>query len=957
MRSLLAIFLLSMIAVSAAGTQASAQSLSGTCPAERVVANFTSDQFGAAGVFYGLDESGACTSSFPAFGAAAGVFETSFGLFGNFGTDNRSATCVGGSIDIPYGETRSCTFNWINNGFQYEATFSASATLSDNGDGTFAFQADFGESTFSRTAIAPAPTITLSAPATATGPFDVTLTSDQDIDDASVASTDLTVTGPVGTSATVGMPVRISARSYTFPVTPSSFFSSSRSFSIQIAADAIETSAGVSNTLASNEIFVEFDDVRPRPLFYGGDFVGGPASHVVGLSGGELILSFNEPVTGFTVDDLITTNVTASNLQLVSGSDREYSFNIVASGDGPANVSLPGGVAQDALGNTNSARSTSGDGIFLTAVASRPEVTFVGASDGIDDGRLYEFAVTRPGGGDVFPGPSSGLSEIEITNGLVLTSTFTRSTGALSLLVTPSGGDITIGFPAEFFQDEASGNLSEAVDPIFVESVDLISPTPTISFEGYDLENTFTARITWDEGVTGFDGSDITPVGATLGAFVSVSGSEYTVEVTAIDLSTAPSINLAAGVAEDLAGNPSLAAIGVPPAADGVAPVLTITGVPDGFTGPITATLTFDWGERVLGFEDGDIAVTGGTLGPITGGPQSWTAQLSVDGTSDVSVTVAANAVLDTSGTPSTAASVTGAFASGAVAEELIREFLASRASALIAAQPGLAGLLDDTAPSGNISVTRGAGIVQLRTGSEGPVWAALDAQWSDIDGFETTYTHLTFGSHMYLQDQTLLGVMVQLDHAASTEEVAEIEGTGWLVGPYYVARYGNVVVDARLLWGRTDNEISPLGTYTDTFATERVLAMVNLSGEIEAGRATLHPLLGWAYVDDRSEAYVDALSNPVAAQRVRLSEIEAALDWSVPVGTLGTEFTGGIAGILTSESGGNGSLDGGRGRVDFGLRRQGSGRLGFDIGIYADGLFQPGLERYGMDLSVDWRF
>jgi hypothetical protein len=179
----------------------------------------------------------------------------------------------------------------------------------------------------------------------------------------------------------------------------------------------------------------------------------------------------------------------------------------------------------------------------------------------------------------------------------------------------------------------------------------------------------------------------------------------------------------------------------------------------------------------------------------------------------------------------------------------------------------------------------------------------------------------------------------------------------GWLIGPYFVARYGGVDVDARLLGGRTDNEISPVGTYRDSFATERVLAMINLSGEIERGTATLRPLFGWYYLDDRSDAYIDALANPVAAQRVRLSQVKAALDWTMPVGEVGLEFNGGVASLFTAETGGNGSIEGARGRIDLGLRRQGVGALDFDFGVYADGLGQSGFEAYGVDLSVDWRF
>lgn len=390
---------------------------------------------------------------------------------------------------------------------------------------------------------------------------------------------------------------------------------------------------------------------------------------------------------------------------------------------------------------------------------------------------------------------------------------------------------------------------------------------------------------------------------------------------------------------------------------DGTPAELVITGVPDGFTGPTSATVTFNWGEDVVGFEDADITVTGGTLGPIVGGPQVWTAELAVEGTSNVTVSIAAGAVQDATGTPSAAASVTGRFASSALAEQVVRQFIAARASSLIAAQPSLPGLLGGDDPSGAVEVSRGQGMVQFHSGAAGSVWTALDANWSDTDGFETAYTLLSFGTHMRLGNESLLGVMLQLDRAASRQGTSRIEGTGWLIGPYYVARHGGLSVDARLLWGETENEISPIGTYTDTFSTERMLAMVNVSGEIEAGAVTLRPLLGWTHVDDRSEAYIDALSNPVASQHVRFSEVKAALDWSRPLGRGDVEFTGGFAGIFASQTGGTGFGTGNRGRLDLGLRRQGAGALSFDIGLFADGLFQPGVERYGLDASVEWRF
>ncbi|MFQ6550655.1 beta strand repeat-containing protein [Aestuariibius sp. 2305UL40-4] len=673
----------------------------------------------------------------------------------------------------------------------------------------------------------------------------------------------------------------------------------------------------------------------------GPDIVLASAITELGPAGGTVTATFSEDVTGFEIADLDITNGQASDL---TGGPRAFSFTVVPDATGPMTLLLPAGSATDPSRNPNVVSNT----LVLQSDLSAPTAAiadFTGALNGPQTAVITLSDTTT----------DFALDDLVLTNA---TAVLTGSGASYTAVLTPiTDGPVALSVAAAAFTD-AAGNPSVASNEV-TSTADLTAPTPTITYIGYDSVAPFTAVVTFDEDVMGFDVSDITAVSATLSAFAATTpGRVFTVTVTGGDILSPPSIAVPADAAADLAGNLSVAAVeATPPPPDGDAPAVSITGVPDSFSAPMTTTITFDWGEPVGGFDLADITVTGGTLSAISGGPDVYTAELAVDGDTDVTVSVAAAAALDSTGTASAAASVTGMFASGSVAEEVIREFMAARAAALIAAQPGLAELLGKSDLNGNILVTRGAGTVQIHTGSERPVWAALDANWSDLDGFETAYTKLSFGAHTYLQDETLLGMMLQLDHAVSNEGLAEVEGTGWLVGPYFVARYGGIDVDARLLWGRTSNEISPIGTYSDTFATERALAMVNLSGEIEAGTATLRPLVGWAYVEDRSEAYIDELSNPVAAQRVRLGQLEAALDWTMPVGAAGIEFSGGVAGLFTSEDGGNGSVEGTRGRIDMGLRRQGTGPFDFDIGVYADGLGQSEFEAYGAELSFAWQF
>lgn len=473
------------------------------------------------------------------------------------------------------------------------------------------------------------------------------------------------------------------------------------------------------------------------------------------------------------------------------------------------------------------------------------------------------------------------LTAIVVTNGTLTSAAFTNSPEtALDLVVTPDGGgDVSVSFGDGAFADLA-GNPTAAAGP-FSSAFDSTPPTPTITFETFDLITRSTIRITFDEDVTDFNVSDIAATDATVASFVTVTpGRVFTAVLTATNGLAPPSATIPAGAAFDFVGNPSLfGAAPTVPSPDGVAPTVTITGLPDNFEGPVITTVTFDWGEAVVGFDATDITVDGGTVGPLSGGPQIFTADISANGTSDLVLTIPAGAAGDATGTPTAAASARGRFASEIVTEELIRDFMTARATGLVAAQPDLRGLLDTNDATGEISVSKSRGVIQMSSRTNGLVWAMVDAQWSNTDAMRSSYTHLTFGSHLLRENDMAFGIMAQFDHAQSSAGAASVEGTGYLIGPYWVARFDDLLVDARLLVGQTENRISPTGTYTDEFDTDRWLAELNVTGQIEYDAGTLYPTLGLTVTEDRSETYIDSLSNPIAAQTVRLTELEVGLD------------------------------------------------------------------------------
>jgi Ca2+-binding RTX toxin-like protein len=116
---------------------------------------------------------------------------------------------------------------------------------------------------------------------------------------------------------------------------------------------------------------------------------------------------------------------------------------------------------------------------------------------------------------------------------------------------------------------------------------------------------------TFDETVTGFDENDITVTNATISNF-SGSGTTYTFDVTAIADGNI-SVSLADNVAQDLAGNNSLASNQIDRTIDTVKPTVELTSsAPDEVRQPFTVTATFS--EAVSSFVEADITVANGTI-------------------------------------------------------------------------------------------------------------------------------------------------------------------------------------------------------------------------------------------------------------------------------------------------------------------------------------------------------
>jgi hypothetical protein len=204
---------------------------------------------------------------------------------------------------------------------------------------------------------------------------------------------------------------------------------------------------------------------------------------------------------------------------------------------------------------------------------------------------------------------------------------------------------------------DAAGN----VDPTpasYTWVVDLSSPTVVVNSSASDPSNfaPIPITITFSEPVTGFSDTDLTIGNGTPSNFAG-SGSSYSFDLVPTAQGTV-TIDIAAGVANDNAGNPNIAASQWSIVYDSIAPTVTVEQAasqndPTNLA-PITFTVTFS--EDVTGFNDpsSDLLISGSagaTTAIITGSARTYTVQVSgMTSAGDVLLSVPAGAASDLAG-------------------------------------------------------------------------------------------------------------------------------------------------------------------------------------------------------------------------------------------------------------------------------------------------------------------
>jgi hypothetical protein len=291
---------------------------------------------------------------------------------------------------------------------------------------------------------------------------------------------------------------------------------------------------------------------------------------------------------------------------------------------------------------------------------------------------------------------------------------------------------------------------------------------------------------------------------------------------------------------------------------------------------------------------------------------------------------------------------------------ELITKMQAARASALVLNQPDLSVLLDpapDDATALSFS-SKGGQINLLRVG--GPVWLRLSGSITEqARGARDHYVQLSLGSHVATGPQSILGIMATFDSIRLSDPTGQAEGTGWLIGPYFVTRLGasDVIFEVRALTGMTDDRVAQVGAPFSSVEGKRSLLMAKLSGTFEVEEhLTLSPSMSLASVNQASSSYLAFGGTPIPGVSTSYRQASLGLDLKHnTVNLYGPLTTTGSLGWFMSEASRIGS---GQGiTYSFGLAQKVGDNTDLSFELSGQRDFENDMTTNGLSVRFESRF
>ncbi|HIK64904.1 MAG TPA: autotransporter outer membrane beta-barrel domain-containing protein [Henriciella marina] len=689
----------------------------------------------------------------------------------------------------------------------------------------------------------------VSIASTSTGPvsgaFPVTFTFTEDV--TGFAAEDVTLG-----NATLANFAATDAKVYTADVTPSA----DGALTIDVAANVATDAAENGNDAAPQ--FTIVADASPPGLS-----IELPGTETTGAF--TATFTFTEDVTGFELADIVLGNAAASDFAATSGS--VYTARITPSAPGTVSVSVAAAAGKDAAGNDSLEASVS-----LAAVSEIPEVVIDLSSDIADPEQAATVATISNPGSAPLP--------------------FTVQVDVPWITVTPLSGTIS---PLGTF--DLSVSLNDAVNSLdpgdYIGTVTVTVGDAPVALASMGGANGQPLRSGGTGGAVG--------VGLAAGTILV----ELPVNVAVQE--RFGNVQLVATTQEGPSGEASFTYASDVPAFDG----LTLStsnnrasaGSGDILFGSYDITQTAPPGWRVEAFN-----CSGDLDGATRYDAATDTATIDVDPGESI-VCVFEN--------------VRDEDAVRLATQRAIRNFMLRRADRIIDAAPELSRRFAErnSAQRGGMSANAsGAGFYQMDfsvslagarnaaaaeeadTGSrfgnsDAPfldgwdIWLAAEASGVRDDRAgersKTDFATVQLGVDYLLREDLIVGAMAQYDWMedearevftdAGAVRGAQVQGNGWMAGPYAVWRVkDSLTVDGLAMFGESDNRVNPLGLYSDDFETERYMVQANVTGEMRSGPWTVRPQAGITQFKETQSAYTDSLGIKIPSQDISLGRFRA---------------------------------------------------------------------------------
>ncbi|WP_170114091.1 Ig-like domain-containing protein [Pontibacter mucosus] len=430
------------------------------------------------------------------------------------------------------------------------------------------------------------PTLLLAtaAPAAVNAPFNVSFTFSKAVTGFHIS--DITVTNGSATEFAV-----VDSRTYTLRVIPAA----DGVVTVSVPADAARDAASNGN-LPSNTISLMYDAARPAAVL--ATTAPDPTNRAFQVS-----LTFTEPVSGFSLQSMAVANATLSGVTTTD--NQHFTFEVTPLSDGLVSLSVPEGVVTDAAGNRNTASET----LTRTFNATRPTLALTTNATGPTNA-AFEVTFT-------FSKEVTGfeLGDIDVNNGAA--AAFTQvSAQVYTACITPDvGGEVILNVKENVAHDRAGNGNTEAT--ALKVSIDKTQPTVVLASGAREkLNAAFEVSAVFSETVTGFAATDVTVVNGTVTGFSAEGDKAYTLQITP-QADGEVRVALAAGVAHDAAGNPSLASEQLIRFYDSSRPAVEVATAVNSPVNDAFA-VRFIFSEAVESFELTNITVENGSVSNLT---------------------------------------------------------------------------------------------------------------------------------------------------------------------------------------------------------------------------------------------------------------------------------------------------------------------------------------------------